>query len=83
MFFDPKSKSNLSFMTNIAQLNHFGYIIAVLSFLIWGFTSDFMKGNTENDKNKKLIFFIAIILFIGIACLIKVNIVQVMRLAQR
>ena len=82
MIFNPKSQKNLTFMTNAAQLNHLGFIIAVICFLIWGFSNDFMKGTSENDKNRRLFFYVAVILFIGIACLIKLNIIQVMKLSK-
>ena len=77
MIFDLKTKKYLPFMTTITQLNHMIYIIAVISFLIWGFTNEFMKGTSENDKNRRLWFYVAAILFIGIACSLKLSIIQI------
>ena len=82
MIFDPKSKKNQKFMITAAQLDHLGYILAVICFLIWSFSNKFMKGTSKNDKNKRLFFYVAVILFIGIACLIKLNIIQVMKLSK-
>jgi hypothetical protein len=77
MIFDLKTKKYLPFMTTVTQLNHMVYIIAVISFLIWGFTNEFMSGTSENDKNRRLWFYVAAILFIGIACSLKLSIIQI------
>ena len=82
MIFDLKTKKNLPFMTTVAQGNHMVYIIAVISFLIWGFTNEFMKGTSENDKNRRLFFYVAAILFIGIACSLKLAIIQITQQAK-
>jgi len=64
-------------MTSVTQCNNMVYIIAVISFFIWGFTNEFMKGTSENDKNRRLWFYVAAILFIGIACSLKLSIIQI------
>ena len=77
MIFDLKTKKYLPFMTSVTQCNHMVFIIAIISFLIWGFTNEFMRGTSEDDKNRRLWFYVAAILFIGIACLIKLLIIQI------
>lgn len=82
MIFNPKNSSHKNLMITAAQLNHIVFMICFVIYLIWGFTHEFMRGHTENDKNKRCFFIFSIILFIGIACLIKVNIVQVLKLSK-
>jgi drug/metabolite transporter (DMT)-like permease len=77
MIFDLKTKKNLPFMTSVAQCNHMVFIFAIISFFIWGFTNEFMKGTSEDDKNMRLWFYVAAILFIGIACSLKLSIIQI------
>ena len=77
MLFNPASKLNLQFIGTLGQINHIIYILCIIGFIVWGYNNGIMNGRSDCGKNRKLVFIAAVLLLIGIAALIKVNVMQV------